>query len=387
MTGCLYMSPPFQPSEPNGPVFGVLLADTIATGRLVSPNAVDLRPATSARFQGKFESKTSMVRKLNIVGSSAIAMAGEANWIRQCLYELKIKMPELEDSDRPMRWLGDAANRVNAKLNRNAISVLGIAAIKGKSTFNCMSYLPPEIYSNLGQCAAIGSGSEDLYAFCKEGNETFYEQQIHGQPIITSTLHLSASINATQLHKELNGAGRAHWGGYIEGAYYNTLLGTWVRFPPSINLFYLAKLTNSGKVHFLMSNQMFAYDPGGDVGRVLTMTSGQDGIVHEFILPNIMDEDISELMTGGKFWFGWRPKVATLSFAIPKGMGNIPEGPGRRIVNITVSTEDVERHLIFQLDSYQKSWGLTAEFHSRICSSICAAIGCDFEPVDTGAVS
>lgn len=304
MTGCLYVSPWVNSDAPELGVVPLLLADTVASYKPTyrPPGGVPIAPSNfSADHHGK-PSSISLVRKLQIIGDAAVALAGDGKVIADALYELRREMPNLKGQERPMRWLGDVANRANEIHGAGTMAAIGICALPNNK-LNTMCAVSPRSLKHLGLCSAIGSGTEEIWDIVSQLEMSISENDfMDGEE---KAIRFASAFNAKRLVHELRGEKSPdNWGGYVEWAYLDRK-NKWQRGPREIHLFLEAQIDAEGRLSAHLVPHAIAYDPAG---RILTL---RDHATAQFVLDDGSIPDDSVDLEG--FWTDWRPAAATVS--------------------------------------------------------------------------
>jgi len=200
------MSPPeLAPTDYEGPIIPVIIADTMATLRFPGERDIIL-PTNASPLNIDKDSSVRLVRKLNIINEYAWACAGDGTKIETLAHDVKYLSDDWRSFDRPMRKLGDLANH-------HRVETIGVSL--KNSRVNVVSYRARSPYPHLGQCAAIGSGGNALLEECVMAGpslDAFPAEATAFDKIIG----FASALNGQWLVHELTEEVSDHWGGYLE---------------------------------------------------------------------------------------------------------------------------------------------------------------------------
>lgn len=363
MTGCIYISPPVVRGDPTRGVVPTLMADTMATLKVKPPGAVPILPTNVTPALLKAPTTVKLVRKLNIFDRAAVAMAGDGHLIRQALTEFRARLerfqhvPGLLDSSRPMRFLGDLAEKVG-------IEALGCCHVPETGVLNTLAPGGTFSLSQFGECACIGSGRNDLIAFARQQDQYF--KRADGASAYSDALGFACAVNGDQLGKELVGSANATWGGYTEWAQWIAAEKRWRRGPKSLNIFLIARSHKRQRITTSLALRAIAYDPGGRSGRVLSLGGQNTPWAQDFILENLLDEDPATERDAGQFWTGWRPDVCTVTtISVTSGYNSI----------IRTTNPSEMNDVIFEFSQDSWRYGLNKTLFDRMSASAVERLG------------
>jgi len=314
MTGCLYTSPPADLNDPDKLVIPTIYADTIATWRDAPGDAVTILPMNySADLSGR-RSRVSIVRKLTLMGTSAFALAGEERYIRQTLTEISHKLDELRVTSRPMRWVGDAVNGLNAQVKADVVALVGCQVNDDHAPpVNFVTPKDPELIGAYGRCGAAGSGADDLLNICRATQAGASKMQNY-----VRSLQLGAFINGERHAREMMVGSTNHWGGYMEMASY--VEQQWQRGPDALHLFARVQQRKTGKSTVSLVNRAIAYANDGQRGRILASEWRDGGTTYgEFVLSDVLQTPQPPAPNPLAFWQGWRPQSLIVTTIVENG--------------------------------------------------------------------
>lgn len=365
MTGCLYISPWITSDIPELGVVPLLLADTVASYRrgFRPQGSVPLSPATISRRNLDHTSSISIVRKLHLIGDAAVALAGKGEMIASALHELRQHMPELRGQERPMRWLGDAANRANELHGPGTLDAIGICALPD-GRVNTMTAYECRQLKHLGMCSAIGSGTTEIWKLVEAIEESIDRwPPTHG---MDKAVQCASAINAKRLVQELRGEQAPdHWGGFLEWAVMDQK-GKWHRGPRETHLFMEGVVQENCYIAAFLVQRAIGYDP---VGRILSMEADAN---FDFMLENEPTSE-KERTSIEEFWSDWRPEVVTVTIFTRHAArnGNITESfYGKSI-----------EHIRFVGAGKGRSFGLPPDIFDHMGESLAKSQGLKYQPL------
>ncbi len=302
MTGCLYVSPWVDPEDHSQGCVPVLLADTMVTWSGLDATVKRLPSTIGSDMEGAVSSVT-LQRKVQIIGQAAVAMAGEGPLIRDRRETLRWRLDDWVKSGRPMRHFGDAVNEYYPR-----VEAIGIYAFPAPShEVNSMMRGPIFELPNLGLCASIGSGDQDLEALARR-----FDPQLGtvGRHVMNRIRAFCAAINGNRLAREIIDDAQNSWGGYVEFVY----LGgdrKWMRGPKTLDFFYQVDPVGEEAATVRMATRVLAYDPGGEAARIAVVARNRDAsyTVAEF---QLSDQPLP--LPAGEFWKGWQQETFATTF-------------------------------------------------------------------------
>jgi hypothetical protein len=175
-----------------------------------------------------------------------------------------------------------------------------------------------------GRCASIGSGSEDLRKIAGDFDETLRRKMDRPMPIQDLIRQVANGINSSALMRELVGDNSRTWGGHMESAFFDPNRKTWLRGPPSIQIFLQSKQTDERIYTTKFVPRIILYDPGGLEGRILTMNFMEKGaFLFEKILQNVLEKKINT-PAFDMFWPEWKVRSATFCLLPPPEIRRMP---------------------------------------------------------------
>lgn len=299
MTACLYISPPLSgPELIDGPVLPVLVADTMVT--LLDGSRKDyVIPSTFVAGENPENSKVRLTRKLQVCNNFAWASAGDGRSISLLNYEIRMQCAELAvTSERPMRNVGDMCNRVK--------NVQTVGCYVNGLDVNFVAHEPHIRVKHLGLCAAVGSGGGMLLESCRHAAQVFDGPQWSIAPGFSKINGFLAWLNGQRLAQEISGEARGGWGGYVEWAAAGG--NGWWRGPRCLNLFFQVKPVSFDTVTVLPIGRYVCYEPGDDVGRVLSISAAGK---LEFVLESVPSSMPHE--QDNFDWLSWKPDWVTVT--------------------------------------------------------------------------
>jgi len=373
MTGCFFISPEFAVGHPEAGVFTGIYADAVATLKEPPPDAKPILPANFSSYPSAQPSSVRLVRKLEFIGPAAVAMAGDGFWIGHCLSALRAEMPTLLGVERPMRWLGDAANRTNAQQGEVVLEVIGVCPSPDGLTSNFMSYNEQRSYKQLGMTDAIGSGRDDLLAYCDRYDAAF---EAENPPLSApdKALVMGLTLAAERIADEMAGAYSNGWGGYVEMGFYLPEAKRWERAPSCVHLYAVAHTTSDGRWSARLFPRAVAYDPGHDVGRILSIHA-ENGVpvLREFLLISKLVKEVSQPSLS-EFWSTYTPKAATLTLVTPAGGNDVH-------YTSTVLTQEQFAGLTFRPVGANWGYSLSPPAFNSVVGAMMAGTGKIYAPI------
>jgi hypothetical protein len=303
MTACLYISPPHDPDVDTPTLAPAMLADTMATLSHPPAGAQPVLPAHA--FGSASMSTVRMCRKLVLIENGAFALAGDGALIRQCIHEIRMQLADWLKEDRPLRPLGDIAQRIG-------IEALAVVVMPDNQIWSISPQAKIATTRHLGMCRAVGSGAERLLEQCAE-----FDHIIAHWPtgtVVDKVVGFTNGINARRLAAEFMGDAEARksWGGYVEWAAFEYSTMTWTYGPPTLHMFYYMVPTNQGTVKFVRAPFTLMFDPINDaVARALALN--EEG-VREFIFDSVDVIPPSSERSANEFWRNWKPGIAVITF-------------------------------------------------------------------------
>ena len=277
MTGCLIVSPPYDIEKPGGETLPVMIADTMVTVKGTTGPESLLLPAKFNANDNALPPSQFVLRKLNIVGNSAVAMAGDGWAVEYLARGLPDYFAAQKNHMLPLEPLHSAAGDLRSRYGPSTVWVTGITmqpaplpeAVGPARTYHALGEGPHIQTRLLGRCSAIGSGAEDLLRACVDFDEGVTWA---GDPQSRAKL-LVAQINADRLGHELTGSFEKSWGGYVEMAYFDPTADQWLRGPTTANLFLKAIFEAENNFRLGLVPYLIAYDPGKTCGRIISVSS------------------------------------------------------------------------------------------------------------------
>ena len=374
MTACLHISPLG---------LSALIADTMVSITRKGRELPRALPANASKgVDLPIFHETRLARKIVFLNeSTAIAVAGEEDKIRDYLETAAPLIGHFMQDGRPMRRLGDFANQFNEDLGRRAIEVVGASMVELTDSgpkFNYMGYDRMERLDILGQSGAIGSGKDALLDQARR-----LDEQIRSSWPITPRIDnvhelirgAAYAITNDRLADEIANPALADnsWGGFVEYAYFDLEEMKWRRGPKSVHMFFASSINPSGAVstHFLP--HVVAYDPGAAHGCVLSIALEEVGApMFCWELESLLGEkgEFGVYHTSA-FWEDWRPESATVTVFSPS--------PELQPTRATRSTNNHEMDGIrFAVGGRKVDVGLTDDLAETIMRQICAMWGKDW---------
>jgi len=262
-------------------------------------DVLPITPAISSVATHKAPSSVILVRKLQIVGKAAIALAGRGDVIRDCVR----KFEEISRAEvRPTRWLAGAASEANRMYGR-VLEALCASPMPGPQRGMFLT-APRELQEmeGVGPFIAIGSGGEDLLNLYKEMTKKpdFCVNQLHD---------IVALMNGIRLVHEIVGEAKNGWGGYIEYAVWNG--EKWIRGADVLHLF-VYFFEKNGRREVARVSKVLAYKKSG---RVLGISDPDDaqGHIHDYQFESLLENPDGQGGYEISDWEGWVPQVISLT--------------------------------------------------------------------------
>jgi hypothetical protein len=373
MTGCCYISPKVDPKNPDRGVIPVIMADTIATYKTTPPESEPILPSNISYSHAGKSSSVDLVRKFHIFDRMAVAMAGEGRWISTALQELKIKIPDLYDTDRPTRWIGDIANRINDEQGRPVLQIIAICWIPDQNRHNYLSFSDPYNVGYFGQCASIGSGDRDIREILTRSERSVGRWPDKSGYWISEMF--PSYLNAEKLFSEMSGQSSADWGGFIESAIFIQDSLTWKRCEDESLLFLYAKKNGNGSYSTGIINRCISYGAKG--GRILSLIDEGGALTRtQFIMRDFLSHNDTE-DHAIEYWKSWAPKRVTLTMYVPDST----EYP------LTVKTYPHEpEHFFIRPVGERLGFGLSAHAIEAFSRDVLELRGLTFEPHATDSL-
>jgi len=369
MTGCLYISPPVFRGQPERGVIPVVLADVMASLKNPDPTAIPFLPSTARAVDIHLPKSTNLVRKLNIIGRTAVALAGDGLTIRKFAYEINQQIDEWRKLERPMRAIGDIANSVG-------VEAIGIHMMEPPDTrINSMMKDVDFNLPNIGMGGAIGSGKHDLLSLCYEFEEAL-EKSPPGADVYDKIVGFCSAQTANRLAQEITGSAENKWGGYVEYAFWREDQQKWFRgFRIAHYYFGIGLIENGIASDVGLIPRFFGYNPGDDFARILSVFVPEPNSIDltDIILENLINSDSAKVYQDGeKFWGKWTPEIATVTLIVPKGDGTY--------LNITKTLVGEDMcHVLWNVNRNSIAIGIEQEFASKLKKSMIEAIGLSYK--------
>lgn len=213
MTVCLYLLPPLYPT-----LISDCLVTVIGQQRGFTPSdwytksLKNLQPAT---LVGK---------TIKIDGGSVIAFAGFEDRILKLLGDFKQFYPafKIANADRPMKGASEFVNEFNASESpNNEVSALGFSVVhyQGDDSYNAnsISRIHNRIEtSRFGQCAAAGSGTNDILEAVRYFDSEYYIENEEHVP----HLRILCMIGRLNCEKFFVKDKNQTWGGCLQSTIY-----------------------------------------------------------------------------------------------------------------------------------------------------------------------
>lgn len=365
MTGCLYVSPKLIPA---------LISDTIVSEMNDQDNFV--LPSNIMCIDGKFKlSFTTLARKSYVIGErAAIAFSGNESSIIEFLSDIS-DLASLLDQQRPMAYLARKADDHGGK-----VQIIGAIPMFRNSEYGINSVIPPGGFVetvNLGRCSAIGSGSSELMDIARWYDQTLSRGSKINRTNVYEMIHgVTSAINGHRLLNEMMKVNHQFdsWGGYMEYLAFDINTHKWFRSPPVLNLFFQAKLCADGVLTTGMLGRAIAYDPGPELGRVLSVVTGDDSgasDLFEWRLKDLLKPEAQQMEDSRSFWKAWRPARAAVTIVTN-------EGGARTSVKSTEAHEFSD--IIFELRDNHVAYGLSDPLCDRISDAACKSWGYEYRP-------
>lgn len=336
MTGCMYVAPVTGMVNGREATQPLVIADTVVTNEGIdSPHFI---LPTNATPENEHElSKGILYRKVYILENlCAVAFSGDGTAIRDCYSEIVDNIKFWLMLDRPMAQVQNAANR-----RLPDIEVVG-GAIKPK--LKATNYITPPgrpyEFEHLGTCFVTGNGRDDLLRSATQFNQQMIDS---GAPPDGTAAHWFAiDANAIRLAEEVNGnVGR--WGGYLEYAYLNRRADRWERGPRTLHVFMNGIPQQQDRISLEPVPRIVAYDPGPDIGRLVSVLFEPKVAFVHFSLRNLLQEGEHTNVPPEGFWEAWKPQAVTITVIVNNDM----DGP--KFINRTLQGSSM-KHFEFSLD-------------------------------------
>jgi hypothetical protein len=315
MTACLFISPKLSQSNPEVGIVPFVIADTMATLVIAPSGAVPLIPANPEMGDAR-SSTVNLVRKIALFGDTAVACAGNGQLIETAIYEIGQQLADWRERDRPMRLLGDMADRAG-------ISVIGVhLRVNAEKKYELMHVAPTSSRietRHLGQCAAVGSGGNALLVECQEADLVFDAWDLERATTYDKVLGFVNAVNGRRLANELLGTAgaRSSWGAYLEWAHFDFMAHRWRFGFKTLHLFYMvAPIPGGFTLHFTGCG--VAFDPNEEQARALSLLGSR---VREFRFDNVAARGRESSVSRAEFWHGWEPETVCVTV-----IGGQPDG-------------------------------------------------------------
>lgn len=374
MTACMFVSPSLD-GNPNNrlPTF---LADTVGTMLQAPDGAIPLLPSTvTAQNIGK-SSSIILMRKLNIIGQTVIAMAGDGYWIQAFLDEFRFEFGDCP-TENPVPWIKSRADSIRLNRGMNKISVLACHCDPDEGRLHYVVPPPgvPTSFPGMGECAAAGSGATGLWNALKD-----FEVDIAGfsPPLdgFEKGMYFAEKVNALRLAHEIGGAPDLHWGGRLEWAFLDHVRGGWRRGPKTLTIILRGVQIGDRTFETWLFSRAISYDPGGNSGRILSISFDENGKITpaDFILRSRIDEGGSDALGAGVFWAGWNPELVAVVVIFPREGGMASAKP------FFVESKDLPE-VEFNIGDREVSFGLSARLHDKFSQIAADEAGYSYVPV------
>lgn len=172
MTLCMYISPPWNIDEPEGPFVPVIIADTMVSFRGVGDQP-PLLPIRGYGLEGPAKVySTTLKRKINYVDNCAIAPSGHGQAIEEIVLKTKESLPGWMTLGRPLKPFADLLTEVNRTFGHVADA---IAVVRGRDDMIFRGEPTGSSFreKHFGICVAHGSGAPDALNYLSDMSKIF----------------------------------------------------------------------------------------------------------------------------------------------------------------------------------------------------------------------